>query len=354
MTLHHFVPLSVITTFASDQVWRVVKAAPEIRARIAISDKAVIAGGQKRNWPICIYEKDRKSITRKLAKDVCSAPNLYGVLDYEDQLIRALIRYNLQAVEIPLGSLDDLLQLGEKILDPDMIEKTQVGEIDASFAGVLPVLRTGQQISDTQISIILRFVTFARFRTPAWRRVHYPETYERTQKQLKDLFIRNWNESQIKKLSGRSLEAINITIDNHLYQMAIIQACSRETNALRRINAKVIALHRTGTTPFVTCDNPARPYFPDRLRRIDMEAFPGMGNPRSQITYPVDPNTCLLVSSNPAYSAFTHQEVKDKQVQKINCALALMADREIIFAGPNTDVFEKWLDLSLLKPIRRP
>jgi len=85
-----------------------------------------------------------------------------------------------------------------------------------------------------------------------------------------------------------------------------------------------------------------------------MEGLPGMGNPKSQITYPIDPNTCLLVSSSLANSAFIHEEVKDKQVRMINSALALMADREIIFAGPNIDVFEKWLDLSQLKPIRRP
>src|SRR6266511_4649929 len=103
MTRHHFVPLSIITTFASDQVWRVVKAAPEIQARIAMADKAVVANSQKSScWPICVYQKDRKRVIRKLAKDVCSAPNLYGVLDYKDHLIRALIRYNLQTGEISL------------------------------------------------------------------------------------------------------------------------------------------------------------------------------------------------------------------------------------------------------------
>ena len=354
MTKHHFVPVSIISTFASDQAWRVVNAAPDTRARIANVDKEVMANGQKKRcWPICVYQKDRKRMTRMEARDVCSMPNLYSVLDQNEQLIRALIRYILEDDPAPT-SLDELLRLGERPLDPDMIENTHVGGLDGGFASILPALRAGQQINDMQINTIRRFITFARFRTPVWQRIHYPVAFEKKQRQLKEIILRNWNESQINKLTNKSLEAINAAFDNNLYQIAIIQACKLETNALSRINAKILVLHRNGPTPFVTCDNPARPYFPDRIRRIDMEAIPGMGNARSQLTFPIDPNTCLLISSNARYSAFTHEAVNDKQIRKINCALALMADKQIIFADPNTNVFENWLDLNNLKQIIRP
>jgi hypothetical protein len=264
------------------------------------------------------------------------------------------MRYNLQAKEIPLKSRDDLIRLGEIPFDPDMIEKAQVGEIDASFAQLLPALRMRQEISDEHVKIILRFIIFSRFRTPTWRRVYYPETYERTQRHLKNFLIKDWNKSQNKKLSTKSQEIINTAFDNILYQMAIVQACNQQIDILSRIDAKVIVLHETGITPFVTCDNPSRPYFPDRIHRIISEPLPGLGREKSQITYPIDPKTCILVTDNPEYPAFAHQELKDGQVRKVNSALALMADKKIIFASPNTDVFEDWLDLTHLKPIRRP
>ena len=355
MTKHHFVPVSIISAFASDQAWQLVKEAEDIQKRIANSDRAVMSKkNKKRLWPICVYEKSSKRMIRMKAEDVCSMPNLYSVPDPNDQVTRALIRFILEE-NTSLKNLDELFLLGEKPLDTDMIESAQVAELDHSFASILPALKTGQQISDSQIKIICRFVIFARFRTPTWRRVHYPESFERKQKQLKDSIMQNyWIERRLNKPSDRSLEAINAAFDNNFYQMAMIQACNRESNVLSRINAKVLVLHRKGSIPFVTCDNSARPYFPDRIQQIDVDGIPGMGDPRSQLTFPIDPNTCLLVSSNPNYPTFRHEEVNDKQIITINSALALMADKEIIFADPNINVFENWLSLSSLKPIRRP
>jgi hypothetical protein len=354
MTKHHFIPVSIISSFASDQAWQLVKETEDIQRRIANSDKVVMSKkDKKRLWPICVYEKNSKRMTRMKAEDVCSTPNLYSVHDPNNQLTRALIRYILEE-KATFNNLDELFLLGEKHLDTDMIESTQVAELDHSFASILSLLKTGQQISDSQINIIYRFVIFAHFRTPAWRRVHYVETFEPKQKKLKESIMQIWIESRPNKPSNKSIEAINDAFDNNFYQMAMIQACSRESKVLSRINAKVLVLHRKGSIPFVTCDNPARPYFPDRIQQIDFEGIPGMSDPRSQLTFPIDPNTCLLVSSNPTYPNFSHKEVNDKQIRTINCALALMADKEIIFADPNTNVFEDWLNLGSLKPIRRP
>ena len=204
MTRHHFVPLSIVSTFTSDQAWRLINAAPEKCAQIARADQAVIASGQKRNWPVCVFEKEHRRLTRKVARDVCSASNLYGILNYDDQLIRALTRYNLQAEETPLRNINDLLQLGMEPLDPDMVERIQIGEIDNSFANLLASLRSGQQLSNEQIGIVLRFVNFARFRTPSWRRVYYPTAYEQTQKQVKALYISAWDKEHNPTLSSRS------------------------------------------------------------------------------------------------------------------------------------------------------
>lgn len=136
--------------------------------------------------------------------------------------------------------------------------------------------------------------------------------------------------------------------------MSIIYACQRRVNALQKINARIMVLHNIGQIPFITCDNPSRPYQPDRVQRIFNENLPGIGNVKTQITFPRDPETCVLVSSNSSYPVFSHQSVREKQVRQINSALAIMAEKEIIFAGPKIDVFERWVDLDKLYPVRRP
>lgn len=191
MPRHHFIPLSIITTFASSEAWRVVNQPDDIRKKIAKNDKKVLKTGQKRNWPVCVFDKDKKELIRKLAGKVCSRANLYGVIDYEDQLIRAMIRYFLSSKDIPLKDMDDFLRLGKDPLDSELIEKIHVGKIDNEFAKLLPLLKSEYQINETKIHWIYQFVTLARFRTPTWHRVYYPEAFEKTQKNLKNFLIQN-------------------------------------------------------------------------------------------------------------------------------------------------------------------
>ena len=124
--------------------------------------------------------------------------------------------------------------------------------------------------------------------------------------------------------------------------------------ALEQAGARVAVLHATGDIPFVTCDNPARPYYPDRVRRIVREPLPGFADQRTEITYPIAPTCCVKVTSNPAYPQFTHDTVGPAQIRKVNSAHAIMADKEIVLSSPNMGVFQSWLKLERIQPIRRP
>lgn len=245
MSRHHYIPVSVLSRFASIEAWKVVSASREVKDRIAQIDSETIASARQRNWPLCVYEKENRRFTRKLVKQVCSQAGFYGVLDYNDTLTRAMIRSLLQADLLDprssIGSFDEFMKLGQEPLDPELIERTRIGEIDEKFARVLPLLRDGQRLNDDQIAIVQRFVAFARFRTPVWRRIYYPEAYDRQLKRLKQkIHLLSQSAEDFDKEWGISLQTLNGAIDHHFYHMAMVISCSNN-HALN--GAKILVLH---------------------------------------------------------------------------------------------------------------
>ena len=184
MPRHHFVPISVLYNYATPDAWRLVRAPRHVLERIASADSITIAQGQKRNWPVCVYDKQAHKATRKRLGQICSQARLYAVPDLNDKLTRALIRSILgeDYQDSLYGSFDleRFLQLGEKPLNSEQIERAHVGQLDAQFARLLPILRGGSDIDGDQLAILLRFIAFSRFRTPIWRKVYFPELQART------------------------------------------------------------------------------------------------------------------------------------------------------------------------------
>ncbi len=360
MARHHYIPISILSTFASTDAWRAVDASSDVKSRIANNDRETILYGQQRNWPVCVYEKDRHRLTRKPIGKVFSQAGLYQVPDYNDRLTRAFVHFNLlfnhpdDPLQIP--GFDEFMQLGDEPLDPELIEQVNVGEIDREFARLLPALRNGKRLTEDQISTVLRFVAFSRFRTPIWREVYLPETFGRTLFPYRQAIIQLCrNAKNYEEKWGLSFDGIMKAIDDHIYHMALVEYSSKEFNALSSMrDPKVTVLHSRSSLRFVTCDNPSRPYYPDRVRRMFAEQLPGFADPRVQVVYPIDPNSCLLITSNPTHPVFSHRSVKTKQVRAVNAALAIMAAKEIVLPEPNTSVFEDWLRLEELRPIKRP
>ena len=349
-----------MSTFASAEAWKVVKAPSEVRARIAFVDKNTINCGQVRNWPVVVYEKEKHKLTRKLIGQVCSQAGLYGVVDYNDRLTRAIFRFNLQNQNSDLIETFDLerfMQLGDEPLDPDLIEKVPVGEIDSNFGAILPLLRNGQELGDEQIDTLLRFVAFARFRTPAWRRVYFPELYERQLYFFKAIITAMTQDAK-KNLSkgwGISFEKVNKAVDEYFYHLAMMAYSSKGFRALSAlVEPKVKILHAKPSLPFITSDNPSRPFYPKRIRQIFDEPLPGFKDAKVHVVYPASPQSCIVISSNTAWLKFEHENAKEGTVRAINTALAIMSDKEIVFSGTKIFVFEYWLKLDELRPVRRP
>ena len=358
MTLHHYVPVSVISNFASAEAWRLVNASDKVRAKIASIDAKNMTSGNRRKFPICVYDKISRTSARKLAKDVCSQQNLYKVVKCDDKAARDLL-YSVMNLFTHERFRDKSLAFASrdgKTLDPEFIEKIPVGYMDGRFAGLFPRLVDGQELNDDEAFFLLQFLAFARFRTPVWRRVYFPQAWDGPIAKFK----RRINKERYKARLlleinwANSLGILENIADGYFYNMSILLGCNRDINAFRSVGAKILVLHTKASMPFVTCDNPARPYYPDRIRGMLSDDAPGVADSKAQIVYPIEPKCCLLVSSNPSFAVFAHDDIEAEQARAINTALAIMADKEIVLAGPHTSVFESWLDLDKLEPIPYP
>ncbi len=360
MTQHHYVPVSVLSSFVSEEAWKVVEASRDVRAKIALVDKNTIKYGQVRNRPLVVYDKYEKRFTRRSVGQVCSAARLYSVPDYNDKLTRAMFRYNLQFREtMPPGSFDfeTFMHLGDEPLDEDQLERVQIGRVDGEFGGILSLLRNGGSLNDEQTAILLRFVAFGRFRSIVWKKVYFPELYERqfiTFKRMVDTLAAG-AKKHLNKEWGKSFETLNNAFEEHIYHLAIAQYSAADFNPLTAfVEPRIKVLHTKHSRAFITCDNPARPFHPNRLPLMFDEALPGFSEKNTWVVYPLSPLVCVVVSSDPSWPKIEFNRAKDSIVRMINTALAIMAEKEIVFSGPSQSIFEDWITLDRLRPLRRP
>jgi|GEM_PF-4754005 len=225
MTLHHYVPVSVISNFASVEAWRLVSASDEVRAKIASNDAKNMASGNRRKFPICVYDKISRTSARKLAKDVCSQQNLYKVVSCDDKRARDEI-YFLMDHFIQVESKDKgfvLVSWGGKTLDRNFIERVPVGYMDGRFASLLPRLLGGQDLDDDETLFLLQFLAFARFRTPVWQRIYFPQAWSAPIARVKQVIKeQRYGARILLDISyADSLEALESKVEDYFYNMSI-------------------------------------------------------------------------------------------------------------------------------------
>jgi hypothetical protein len=228
--------MSVLRTFVSRDAWKVVSAPAKVRRQIALSDDNCITHGQTRNWPVVVYEKQAKRVTRRIIGQVCSSPQLYRLPDYDDQLVRAIIRLNLREdlyKIIPGFNFEALLRLGIEPLDPEWIERTAIGNLDRDFGALLPLLRGRQTLSTVQVGTLLRFVAFARFRTPQWRQRYFHERHDGLIRSLREQLddISKIVKDNIPDEFRTSLGRFDQVLEEHVYHMMMMRYASEGFDA---------------------------------------------------------------------------------------------------------------------------
>jgi hypothetical protein len=358
MATHHFIPASILSLFGCFDAWKLVEAKQEIRMKIKNIDKSAIQNGLKRKFPLCVYDKRSRRLARRIVDKVCCKVNLYKIPDYREKLTRAIVRLNLNLkfYENQDIDLEHFMKLGEDPLDSELIEKNYIGNIDNEFGRIIPALINGDELSDNQISTLLQFVAFSRFRTPQWKTHYFPEMHQRVIAPLKQKIIALCqNAKQYEDRWGFSFAEIEEIIDEHFYHMALVEYSRKTENMLSYMtDPKMIIVHSKNRSLFIACDNPARPFNPKRLDSMAFDPLPGFIDPDVQMVYPISPFCCIQVSSNPHWPNFDHREIKYHQIIEINQALAIAAITEIIFPGLETSLYFNELNLENLCEIHRP
>lgn len=353
MSRHHFVPLSIIREFASADAWRLVNATPKVQLKIAQNDLAVLQKKQEYSkWPICVYDKHSHRLERMLARDVCSIRNLYGVDQADDPLTRGIVKQLLTPASTgafrPSGT-DELIRQGREAIDADLIERHYIAKIDADFAKLIKRLKEGVTLSDDDRMTVFNFVKFARVRSPSYYReliiVH-----------ANDIGQAEQNLTLLSQITPDTQQRIQIEtaiplLGSLLRHLTVQYTLRDETRFVDEWDVRICVLHTNTAFPFVLSDNLGRAYLHNSLKSIRTNRVPGLRDKGSRIVYPIAPSTCLLISTNPSYPVFSHVNVDAKFVKRLNTALALMADEQIILPAPHTSFFQTWLRLDNLRPI---
>ena len=324
---------------------------------MAENDSHVLQRPGSRSWPLCVLDKSTGRIERRILADVCSNTGFYSLPEYEDPVLRGIVRHSLQFVEEPDAFLpltdSELAELGKEPLEKDEIEKLDIAPMDGRFARLVDPLRAGEVLSREELDTLFKFVALARYRTPTWRTVYYPEMYAKVHAKLRN---RSPFDNRLP-WTGPSIEeeaSFDMEIAKSLYQLALVQSCLRDRDALARANAKVVVLHSVGHSRFVASDNPARPYFHSDIHTLPTQQLPGIGNPNTQAVYPLAPDTCLLISTSPGLPKLAHEDADGRSVRSINTVLAMSAMQEVIMPSPSQYAFLPWIDPASIPTLLRP
>jgi hypothetical protein len=250
--------------------------------------------------------------------------------------------------------VDDLARLGAEPLDADQIEAMFTSKLDGGLAAIThgPV-REQRTLTNDEVAAVLRSLYFARYRAPAWRRAYFAAMQQRNVERVERRLLpqlQNLDEGPLRKY-GLTMRDIFDVQDDNAYALMIIQLV--ESDVLTRRGLGVAVLHAAGLQRFITCDNPCRPYLLDNLRGLQRGPLMGLLQGGIVATYPISPNACFLISKGLASGE--HIAATDVEVQRINTALALIADDEVVLPGPSTDgLVEPWIRWSKLQAPLNP
>lgn len=290
-------------------------------------------------------------------RDVCSQTDFYSLPDYEDPVLRGIVRRTLRSTDdpdtfVPLTDTE-LFKLGEAPLEKDEIERLDIAPMDGEFARLVDPLRHGEEPATEELDVVLRFIALARYRTPTWRNVYYPEIFADVRAKLRSRRSRGEPHSWVGP-TPEAEDAFDSELEKSLYQIALVQACLRDLDALAKANAKVVVLHALGSSRFVASDNPARPYFKSDISGLPTQDLPGISNRNTQAVYSLAPDTCLMVSTSPDVPRFAHEDAVRETIRGINTVLALSAMREVILPTPSQYAFLPWIDVANIPVLERP
>ncbi len=360
MARHHYVPGSVLGTYASAEAWRLVRAPKDLKSQIAKSDAHVMDKGQRRHWPLCVYDKNQNVFERRLLGKVCSSADFYSLPKYDDPLLRGMVRQNLEMFDMEEPSTskemteDELTDFGKEQLEIDRIEKQNLASLDGNFARLIQPIRQGKILSSDEVDTICRFLVLARYRSPVWRRVYHPIVWQNVKKRFLPMF-ENMRKSSVDVPAPRITDYDFFSqLEKSFYLTTIFHESKRQVTDLHKAKINIYFVHAPARVKFIISDNSGRAYYSDRIKSIQNDRLPGILERNAQIAYPIAPDACIVASINKDFPHLAHVEISATEIKKINTALAIIADAEIVFPSPYMYLFEPWLDITNIPRLRNP
>lgn len=335
MARHHFVPQCILKNWefetSNGHFWTLYKAYPsKFHPRSAIQ---------------VMYEDDGNTLR------LPEHPVSRGIL------FHALGRL-LGEPSPPDDSFDDLITLGnsEYPYKPDMIEH-QLTEVDDRIARKVRKLRSDRSpLDEDEKDLLVGVALHARTRGPLWRDNYSTRTLGRALPPSYDL--------PAGSPIAKDLEALGLTNEQVLrpiepfYRLFSLLDPFKEGRENLQIGLRVSVLHAPPEVGFVTCDNPSRPFVASTLESDFDKDLPGFRVVGTAMVYPLAPDHCVYVSAYHHFADGGHENVDAARVRRINTALLIAAQKEIVVPVGSHEVFEAWAVEKLLAgslpPLVRP
>lgn len=176
-----------------------------------------------------------------------------------------------------------------------------------------------------QLAWLFAFVATAQARTQA-NRDHHREQWGNIRKKMEDVQLTYENASPSKKKAfeamsmlssysggGMTLEHVK-AIETHPIQFMISQVVNTVTRAFSRMHMAVLSTD--DPIGFVTSDNPCTWFDPEGYKLPPLYRGAGLGVATIEVTLPISPNQCLLISHNSSWQGF--MRVDSKVVDGLN------------------------------------
>jgi hypothetical protein len=131
--------------------------------------------------------------------------------------------------------------------------------------------------------------------------------------------------------SGKGITLDDVMVmEKYPIQQMIVPVVQTVMSMFQRMHVAV--LHTQDPTGFVTSDNPCTWFDPESYKFPPFYRGPGLGSRTIEVTLPISPRQCLLISYNVEFQG--HIDVPERVVDSLNNRHIAHCDESFISCGP--------------------
>lgn len=332
----HYVPCFIIGNWGSRDALDLLPP----KARPHAVRFCVDSGDGRRKRYVCVFSKaTRKSRATQAHKLFCRK-HVYSLPEYENPLKRGMMFAMFgQFLGLPLldnATRDEFIAFGshniKRTAPEDYLQK-----LESVAAGRLDSVVDMGHIRREDRLLVERFLGFSFMRTPAWQEAFQQDS------------VAAAHNSAINRLGGHGSRELWLLAEEIMGDTAHIWAAlniEAHPSLFQYVsNLRVDVVRAVGKVGFVLGDNPVWPFRYSCAEHLDDLPWVGLDEHTDAIGwYPLTPRVGLRVSSGRKPGLVGHRAFGDRQVRRINTAVATLSRDDVVFPNAN-------FDNCLLRPI---